>query len=101
MSALVVVAAAGALTLLLRGLFVLVVPASWLPARLDRSLADAGPVVMAALIGSHLARSGGGAPDVSVAVALLAAAALALRTRRVGTAVAGGMVALWVVTAVV
>lgn len=100
MTALVVLVAAAAVTWLLRVLFIAVVPASRLPAALQRVLAHTGTVVMAALVATELGRSGGVSALVVPSVPLLslaAAGAVAWRTRHlaasvgVAVAVAGGL----------
>ena len=97
MCPLVVVIVAGGLSMLLRSLFVALVGPDRLPAGANRLLPSAGPVVLAALIGSHLAAGSSLHVEPAAAVATVTAAALARLTRGVGSAVAGGLVTVWVV----
>lgn len=57
MSAVLAVTLASLVTLLLRALFLTIVPPGRLPRSLDARLAACGPIVLAALAGSHLAAS--------------------------------------------
>jgi len=101
-TALAILVAAAAVSWLLRVLFIAVVPASRLPAGLRRVLDHTGTVVMAALIATELGHDGGVAALVVPSgplLALLAAGAVAWRTRHLAAAVAtavvvGGVLAL-------
>jgi branched-subunit amino acid transport protein len=94
MTAVLMLTAGVMLTWTLRIVFITVVPAGGLPARVRRALDDVAPAVMAAIVAVHLAGSqpGIGIPPVEGGAALLGGA-VAWRTRNLGLSVLAGVVA--------
>jgi branched-subunit amino acid transport protein len=98
MTAFLVLFAAGAVSWLLRVLFITLVPASRLPAGLRSALEHGGAAVPAALIATALAHQGGPAALVvpsPALLALVASGAVAWWTRQLAATVAAGVAAFW------
>jgi branched-subunit amino acid transport protein len=87
-----VLALAGAVVVswFLRVLVVTLVPVSRLPERVQRTLPDVGPVVLAALVASSLL-GGHAVPDVSLVAGASVTGLVVWRTRRVGLATVAGL----------
>ncbi|HXV94035.1 MAG TPA: AzlD domain-containing protein [Pseudonocardia sp.] len=90
MSPVVVLAAAGLVSWLLRVLFIALVPATRLPGPVLRALGHAGPATLAALVASGLARPASPIALLPALAALLVGGLVTWRTRRAlaGTAAA-------------
>jgi branched-subunit amino acid transport protein len=93
MTALLIVLSASLATWLLRILFITVLPAERLPARVQRAFDDVAPAVLAAIVVSHVVRAGGpGEIPWPTLGAVLAAAAVAWRSRNLALPVVIGVV---------
>jgi branched-subunit amino acid transport protein len=87
----------------MRALFVLVVPADRLPARLQHGLAQLAPAVLAALVVAELAGSAQGAPPTTALVlvgSMVLAALVVRRTGSLGLAILIGLAGALVVDVV-
>lgn len=97
MTAALVLLAAAAATWLLRVLFIGIVPADRLPARMRQALPHVGPAVLAALIVTGLVR-GGGVPALLVPtpqhLALLTAGLVAWRWRNLAAPMATALLVM-------
>jgi branched-subunit amino acid transport protein len=91
-TALLIVLGASLATWLLRIVFITVLPAERLPARVQRAFDDVAPAVLAAIVVSHVVRAGGpgGIPWPTLG-AVLAAAVVAWRSRNLALPVAVGV----------
>jgi branched-subunit amino acid transport protein len=92
MTALLIVLSASLATWLLRIVFITVLPAERLPARVQRAFDDVAPAVLAAIVVSHLVRAGAsGEIPWQTLGAVLAAAAVAWRSRNLALPVVVGV----------
>lgn len=98
MSTALILTAAGLVSWLLRVLFITLVPASRLPARVRETLRHGAPAALAALIATGLARPSAAAPVLPMLLALLAGAVVAWRTRRMLAATATAIAAFTLLT---
>jgi branched-subunit amino acid transport protein len=103
MTAWLTFAAAGFGTYLMRALFILVVGARSLPEPVEQALRNVGPAVLAALTTSLLLDDGVAefVTNVPEVVAVVAAVFVAVRTRNFLWTFLAGMLALWLLQAVV
>jgi len=101
MTALLVLGAGGVVSWLLRILFVTLIPARKLPARLRAALASAGPAAMAALLATEFnhVRPAGMAEVVPWLAGAAIAALLAYRFKNLAATVLGGTLAYGIVAA--
>jgi branched-subunit amino acid transport protein len=101
MTALLIVLSASLATWLLRIGFITVLPAERLPARVQRAFDDVAPAVLAAIVVSHVVRAGGsGELPWQTLGAVLAAAAVAWRSRNLALPVVVGVAAFGLLLAV-
>ena len=102
MTALLVLASAGAVSWVLRVLFITLVPARNLPEKLRIALTSAGPAAMAAMLATEFndTRSVENTALAPWVVGAAIAALLAHRVRNLGVTVVGGTVAYGLVTLV-
>jgi branched chain amino acid efflux pump len=103
MTALLALTLGALATWLLRVGFVTILPADRLPVRLRRALPHVGPAVLAALVISSLAGTGGPAALFTPSaqhVALLAAALVAVRFRNLAAPIAAALLVMLLVGAV-
>lgn len=103
MTAFLVFLLAGIGVYLARASFIVIVGERLLPDWAERMLRNVGPAVLAALITSLLLTDGIVAfvTDVAEVVAVLVAIPVALKTRNFAWTFAAGMVAFWIVRALV
>lgn len=102
MTALLVLASAGAVSWVLRVLFITLVPARSLPQKLRIALNSAGPAAMAAMLATEFSevRSVENTALAPWVVGAAIAALIANRVRNLGVTVVGGTVAYGLVTLV-
>jgi branched-subunit amino acid transport protein len=101
-TALLVLGGAGAVSWVLRALFIALVPARKLPERFRAALTSAGPAAMTALLATEFihARSVESAQLLPWVTGAAVAALLAHRFRNLGVTVFGGTLAYWIGTLV-